>query len=526
MLLLSRGIDTPFNGWHELNSAMYSQFARNHIQYGLGYTALYCTWGDTLLPPEKPERYLNHPPLIALWTAGALALFGDHEWSARLVPIASTLGSTYLLMTILSRLGGSLLGALAGFFFATLPLTAYFGRMLDHVAPVQFFSLLMIHGYLEWSGTYGGPGQRRTGASCYTVGALLGIGTGWGALPAAGLIWAWHAWRVARGAGSARLLVWLAALPTLALGAVVAHIGAAVGWDFGMLEALFASRSLGGVGGEQASSAWLARQWLYAARNFTMPGLLAAVLCLPFLATNLVRTRREGAPVVPLTGDLGAVVALCGLHGILYVALFKNAAWFHDYWQFFLGPFVAASEAALLLALREVLGAVAPRLPGLAVLALLAAPLPGLASSLAFYGAVTLKDPEYIEALTKLGEMVPWRAPVWTSRPAEEGSETIGRQKHRWPDPTIAYYANRPLHFSRNAREVEANTPGCAAYLLRRSRREWTREIELALSARFRRVEVGDHHAIFLLNEPSARRGLGPEHLAVLGSTAWLETRR
>ena len=293
-----------------------------------------------------------------------------------------------------------------------------------------------------------------------------------------------------------------------------------------MLEALFASRSLGGVGGEQAWSAWFARQLLYAVRNFTMPGLLAAGLGLPFLATNLVRSRREGAPVFPLTGDLGAVVALCGLHGILYVALFKNAAWFHDYWQFFLGPFVAASEAALLLALIGVVRSVAPRLPRLAVLPLLALPLPGLASSLDFYAAITLKDPEYIEALTKLGEMVPRRAPAWTSRPPEEGTETLGRQRHRWPDPTIAYYANRPLLFSRNAREVETNTPGCAAYLLRRSQREWTREIELALSARFRRVEVGDHHAIFLLNELSARRGLGPEHIAVLGSTAWLETRR
>ncbi|HSB61893.1 MAG TPA: glycosyltransferase family 39 protein, partial [Vicinamibacteria bacterium] len=158
-LLLCRGITEPFNGWHEFNSAMYSVFARNHIEYGLGYTALYCTWGETAAAPDPPQRYLNHPPLIALWTAVPLYLLGDHEWSARLVPIAATLGSTWLLMTILSRLGGPLLGALAGFFFATLPLTVYFGRMIDHVAPVQLFSRLMVHGYLGWSGAYG-PGRR------------------------------------------------------------------------------------------------------------------------------------------------------------------------------------------------------------------------------------------------------------------------------------------------------------------------------------------------------------------------------
>jgi hypothetical protein len=32
VLLLCRGIAAPFNGWHDLNSAMYAQFARNHVQ--------------------------------------------------------------------------------------------------------------------------------------------------------------------------------------------------------------------------------------------------------------------------------------------------------------------------------------------------------------------------------------------------------------------------------------------------------------------------------------------------------------
>ena len=65
------------------NSALYSDFARNHLQYGLGYTRLYCTWGATASPPAAPDRYLNHPPLICLWTALPLAAFGDHECAAR-----------------------------------------------------------------------------------------------------------------------------------------------------------------------------------------------------------------------------------------------------------------------------------------------------------------------------------------------------------------------------------------------------------------------------------------------------------
>jgi hypothetical protein len=334
LVLLCRDVAGPFSGWHELNSAMYSQFARNHIQYGLAYTKLYCTWGDTLAPPPTPQRYLNHPPLIAVWTAVPLALLGDREWAARMVPIAATLGSTALLMTILSRLGGPLLGTLTGLCFATLPLTAYFGRMIDHVAPVQFLSLLMVHGYLAWTGAYGGSLGRRAGAAWYALGAVLGIGTGWAALLAAGLLWAWHGLRVARRAGEARLLLWLGVVPALALGAVVLHIAAGCGWDLEVLGQLVARRSLGGAGGRQPWSAWLAVQGQYFVRNFTLPGAVAVILCLPLLVDGLVRVIcGQAGRRFPLAGEVAFVVAFSGLQGTLYVVLLKNQSWFHDYWQ-------------------------------------------------------------------------------------------------------------------------------------------------------------------------------------------------
>jgi hypothetical protein len=471
--VLCRGITSPFLGWHELNSAMYSQFARNHIQYGLAYTRLYCTWGDTATPPPVPDRYLNHPPLIALWTAVPLVVFGDHEWAARLVPIAATLGSVGVLTQIVEGLGERLLGVLTGFFFATLPLTAYFGRMIDHVAPVQLFSLLMLHGYLEWSGLYPGRRRPRLGAFWYVTGAVLGIGTGWAAVLPALLLCAWHGLRVARGAGDARLLPWLAGAPSLALAAVVLHILAGCGWDVGMLPALYAERSLGGVGGDVAWSAWLAVQWLHLLRNFTLPGVVAAVACACILVARLVRPAPGGAsPAFPFGGTLAAAVGLTGLHGLLYVVLFKNAAWHHDYWQFFLGPVVAA---------------------------LLLLPLPWAAASFAFYAAQRQPHAEHVEAFRRLGELVPKRAPVWTSRRWDTASELLGHHASRWPNPVVAYYADRPLLYSRDVREIEANWPGCTAYLLARRDTPWARELETALSRSYQRVPVGADHVIFLL---------------------------
>lgn len=506
-LLLSRDVAAPFNAWHELNDAMHTQFARNHIQYGLGYTALYSTWGDTIAPPPTPQRYLSHPPLVPLWTAVPLLVFGDHEWSARLFPIAATLGSTALLMTILGRLGKPLLGTLAGFHFATLPLTVYFGRMIDHEAPVQLFSLLMVHGYLEWTGAYGESSRPRRGALAYTAGAILGIGTGWAALVMAGLLWAWHAGRVLRREGDVRRLVWLAVIPALALGAVVLHIAAGCGWDFGMFGALLGKRSLSGEGGQQPWSAWLGQQGLYFVRNFTWPGALATVLFAPLLLRALVPGggRRGAEPRHPLTGTVAVVAALSGLQGLAWVVGLKNQSWFHDYWQFLLAPCVALSMAGLVVAVRDGLKHRAPRLVGPALTLLLVAPMPFAAASLDFYAGHRLVDPEYLRALVELGRQVPRRAPVWTSHRTRESSETFGAYTYRWPHPVVAYYANRPLFFSRDASEVEANAPGCVAYILKRADQPWAREIELALSRSFEAVPVGDQHVIFRLDRPLPR---------------------
>jgi hypothetical protein len=499
-ILLGHGITAPFIGWHELNSAMYAQFARSHVQYGLGYTKLYCTWGATAAPPAVPDRYLNHPPLICLWTAVPLVVFGDHEWAARLVPIAATLGSVALLMRIVTALGTPLLGVLAGFFFATLPLTAYFGRMIDHVAPVQFFSLLMLHGYLQWAGLYPGVRRSRLGAVWYVTGAVLGLGTGWAAVLPAFLLCAWHLLRVVRGTAEAPPVAWLAGAPAVALALVGLHILAGAGWDLTMLPALLAGRSLGGVGGAQSWPDWFAVQWVHFTRNFTLPGALAAIACAAVLVARLVRpVEGERAPEFPLRGALAAAVGLTGMQGLLYVALFKNAAWFHDYWQFFLAPFVAASLASLTVLAGKAAHARAPRLAPVVLGVLMLLPVPWTIRSLAFYAAQRQPFAEHVEALRRLHALVPGRVPVWVSRRWTTASETIGSFVSRRMNPVVAYYADRPLFYSRDVPEVEENRPGCAAYLLTRRDTAWARELEAALSRSYPAVPVGPDHVIFLL---------------------------
>jgi hypothetical protein len=313
---------------------------------------------------------------------------------------------------------------------------------------------------------------------------------------------------VSRRAGDARILVWLAAVPALTFCAVVLHIAAGADGNAGMLADLFARRSFGGEGGQTAWPLWLAMQWTYFVRNFTLPAALAAILWVPVLAVLLVRERRGKSLLHLREPDLFvSVLVVSGLQGLLYVVVFKNSAWFHDYWQLFLGPFVAASLAGLAVTARAALARWAPRLAWLAVALLVVAPAPWLLASLSFYGRHEQIDPRYLEALQRLRNLVPRRAPVWTSRRQRMHEEVVGGHINPKANATEVYYADRPLLFSRDAEEVQANRPGCAAYLLGVRNQAWEREIAEALKRSHRMVPVGDHHLIFLPAGPPGEGG-------------------
>ena len=131
--------------------------------------------------------------------------------------------------------------------------------------------------------------------------------------------------------------------------------------------------------------------------------------------------------------------------------------------------------------------------------ALLLAPAPWTAASFAFYAAQRQPFAEHVEALRRLRELVPPRAPVWISRRWGTANETIGGFVSRRTNPVVAYYADRPLLYSRDVQEVEANGPDCAAFVLTRRDTAWARELEAALSRAHPAVPVGPDHVIFLL---------------------------
>lgn len=545
--LLTWNLTGPINGHHEWNTAMYGIHARNHLAWGLGVTRGLCTWGATAEPPPQPDYYLNHPPLISWWAAAAILVLGDTEAALRMVPIAATLGSVLLLvllvrtaaarMAVAAPFARDLLAGAAAIAFVLLPGVAYFGRMLDHLAPVQFLSLLMLWGWLAMLptrptalGTAAGenaahPGKRSRSLRAaalfaFAAGTILGIGTGWAAVLMAALVGLAQLWRCIRGRREWGLLGLAVALPLAALSAVVLHIAWARGWDFSQFIPMFASRA---AGTQKlllpGPAAWLARQGEYWLSNFTWAGALAPAAAA--LAVVIVARRRRPAgpgaagelarrtPAAGVTCTDAAALGramllpfgLSAVQGALYLLLLRERAYLHDYWQLLLAPAIACC-IGLAITLAAALVARWSRVAALlAAAVLLAAPLPAALASLRLLHAKRQVPPSYIEAYQALQGLVPRRAPVLVSRPWPQETEQFGTYVNRWPMPIIGYYADRPLIAVATLQDIEAGRGAAAAYLHERGRGDMREATLLGeLGRRFKQHSVGGHHVIYLLD--------------------------
>jgi len=507
LFLLSRNITGWFTGWREDNSASYSYFARNHVQYGLGYTKFFNTYADTEGPLGEPHRYLTHPPLISIFAAIPMSIFGDHEWVARLVPILATLASAWLLMVIISRLQSPVLGLLSGLFYVLLPISAYFGRIFNFESPTQFFSLLMLHGYLQWSGLYPGEPRRKAGLVYYVLGVVLGIGTDWSALIMAGLIWLWHLCRSIRQPQIRRDLLLLTLVPAISQTAVVVHILWGSGWNFKWFGPLLLSRTLGSKDPKPWIE-WLSMNWTYLKYNFTWFGIAAVVIYLAVIPA-ILRFSNSASPFRRVVRDKTSLipVLLMTLQGFIWVVAFKQQSWTHDYWQYYITPLFAVAIGSFILATYTLLSKLVPRTAILTTMLLMLVPIPFFANSLdKFHQQQNVHMQSVVSIFKKLSQIVPARAPVMMSAEYPEYSRYIGNYLNYVIDARIAYYANRKLIQSTDINEIEANQQDYAAYIMLLSNDPKSNQLAQQLKAKYKLAWSGGDCLIFLLNHTAENK--------------------
>ena len=96
--------------------------------------------------------YGNHPPLLGWLIAMSFAVFGEHEWATRLVPLLFSLGGLVVMYALVTQHFDRGVGLLATLLMAVVPMAAYYLGAFPVVegAHVLFFMLLSFFCYFRW----------------------------------------------------------------------------------------------------------------------------------------------------------------------------------------------------------------------------------------------------------------------------------------------------------------------------------------------------------------------------------------
>lgn len=142
-------LDGPIADWHSWRQADTAAVARNFIKFGF----------DPLLPryddvsniqsgKDNPNgwRMVEFPLYQALGFAGynLFPIVSIEAW-LRLITIAASLGTTFILFKLVERTTDTVTGHLASFIFSVLPYSIYYGRSILPDTLSVFLSLLAIY---------------------------------------------------------------------------------------------------------------------------------------------------------------------------------------------------------------------------------------------------------------------------------------------------------------------------------------------------------------------------------------------
>lgn len=505
---LAQGLHYPWVGLHDFNGAFYSQLARNILRYpfeihhGMPIVAV----GAAVPPPDERSIYGTHPPGL-VWMLAAMfrACGSDAEWAARLVPVLGSLTSMGLLVWLLGRAAGWNTAIVAGVIYAFLPMSVFFGRMVDQEA----VTLPLMLAALALERMSEDAGDRRRGVrpvvGLYVVLAAL-IWTDWAGVLFAGLFCMYRLWKCRRSGAGLRGAVLMSSACVVAAAALVLYIVyAGLGGSWEALASVFLSRR------KAVHVASLAQAYRWSIENLTGPGLILAALgTLVQLGGFLVVRRRARAAPGETSAHASSELrgpfmglGLVTLTGVIWLALFWRQFMIHQYWMFYLGPWVAAASASLLLRVGGVFEraarALGPTVVAIGSVVLVVAGLRGIGD---FFERVSCPR-GYIQMCRAVNQMTkPDERVVLADSPVRLDPYASESYVLRSIVPPLAYYMDRSFDVPASPAELGLRRPDKVVVV------EAARagESQAALRAVFEGSDVrqvGDH----LVVDCRARRG-------------------
>lgn len=147
-------INIPLADHHSWRQSDTAAVARNFIKERWDFTKPRID-NMTFLHPGKPnpERlFLVEPPIYQTIVAGFYKIFGVQESYARLVSIIFSLGSMIFLFLLTREFFGGAVGLLTAFFFAVLPYSIFYSRVVLPEPMMIFLTLGLFYSVNRWLG--------------------------------------------------------------------------------------------------------------------------------------------------------------------------------------------------------------------------------------------------------------------------------------------------------------------------------------------------------------------------------------
>ncbi len=329
LLLLAWGvlllyINRPFAGHHDANGIWLGAAARNLRVYPLAEVTLVPLLSRGPIPPDVPNYYVHHPPLVVWLSALSETIWGERELALRLVSIFSTLISIAGFAVFCCRLLGPRYSVVCAALYTLTPMILYFGRMPNHEPLSLAFLMIALANYVRWLKE---PSAWRWG--WIAISSFLAIASAWAAfffivaIAVFGLIV-----MPRRRVG----LIGLVAVAGLALVSVVGLYALQYPPTFERLMSAFIWRS------STVSEISVTFTWLEFAGQTLIHLIATTTLALLILALVGIAPLWRAAD-----GSQRSVLLALLLAGLGYNILFRSASYVHDYYKIYLMPFLAIS---------------------------------------------------------------------------------------------------------------------------------------------------------------------------------------
>src|SRR3989338_6202002 len=333
ILLSSYQINRPFIGYHDFNNGFWGTFAKNNIRYGLQtYFALVAN--PDITSPQNLSYYLNHPWLTSLPLSISYLLFGANEISTRLVPLAFSLGTLFLIYLLGKKLFNRGTGLLAASLYTLLPIDLYFGKMM-YDPLVLFFILLALFFYLDWQKT-----KQNRSELFFWLSLIISLLMDWPAYFVIPVIFL-HFLIYNKIKNNFGFPIKLLGLPLVILVATLANFYfLAQSLDY--LWQAFAFR----LGNNLTWLNFLDSYFTEATNNFTTIILIATLHWFIFFSINALKSKSWSQIKNEYSGDLFLLLHL--LFAVSYNLVFKSYVLIHQFLQIYLVPFVVLATARII----------------------------------------------------------------------------------------------------------------------------------------------------------------------------------